>query len=194
MEFAAKNLTMGQMNALVKKLGGEEGVKRFLAGTVEVIVKSVIELVASMTVKLTERVDPDAFYRTRPGLYVWDGFRTLVVAKAHPIDPADSVYSIESFQLTRDAVDDEIENSLSKSHLFGETLVCAVIAGLIAKQPKGEDGALLNNGYANIFYTGSCVVRVRWDADGRRWRVGAWRRDGGGWVASDRVFSLATEV
>jgi len=34
MEFAMKNLTAGQLNAIVKKLGGEEGALRFLGTTV----------------------------------------------------------------------------------------------------------------------------------------------------------------
>jgi len=40
MDFASQNLTAGQLNAVVKKLGGEEGVKKFLQGLSEVVVKT----------------------------------------------------------------------------------------------------------------------------------------------------------
>jgi len=36
MDFASKNLTAGQLNAIVKKLGGEEGALRFLRGELTV--------------------------------------------------------------------------------------------------------------------------------------------------------------
>ena len=37
MDFASSNLTAGQLNAIVKKLGGEEGVQRFLRGEMAVV-------------------------------------------------------------------------------------------------------------------------------------------------------------
>jgi hypothetical protein len=37
MDFASANLTAGQLNALVKKLGGEAGVQRFLRGELTVV-------------------------------------------------------------------------------------------------------------------------------------------------------------
>lgn len=64
---------------------------------------------------------------------------------------------------------------------------------LMEKQKNGEAGALLNNGYANIFYikdsTGALrAVHVRWFGDG--WLVGA---DSigfpNGWDGGSRVFS-----
>ncbi len=99
--------------------------------------------------------------------------------------------------LTRMATDAEIEDpviGMGPSHLFGETVLCGVIAGLIARQPKGEEGALLNNGYANLFYLGSCVVDVGWGSGGREWGVNAWRRGDDGWDAGGQVFSPATEA
>ena len=40
MNFASQNLTAGQLNAIVKKLGGEDGVMRFLRGDAEVVIKT----------------------------------------------------------------------------------------------------------------------------------------------------------
>ena len=40
MNFASQNLTAGQLNAIVKKLGGEDGAMRFLRGDAEVVIKT----------------------------------------------------------------------------------------------------------------------------------------------------------
>ena len=40
MSFASQNLTAGQLNAIVKKLGGEDGAMRFLRGDSEVVIKT----------------------------------------------------------------------------------------------------------------------------------------------------------
>jgi hypothetical protein len=46
--FASQNLTAGQLNAIVKKLGGEEGALEFLRGNSEVVkIKHVIDLDAN---------------------------------------------------------------------------------------------------------------------------------------------------
>ena len=144
----------------------------------------------SVTVTLAERHDPDAFYRTRSGLYVWDDFRTRVVAKAKPSE-AGTTHKIASAELMRDLSDEKIEAGLPVNHLFDERAVSAIIAGLIAMQPNGEEGALIANGYANLFYVGSYVVDVHWYADDREWYVGTCDRDDDGWFTGNRVFSLA---
>lgn len=41
MDFAAQSLTVGQINAIVKKLGGAEGALRFLRGELEVVATTV---------------------------------------------------------------------------------------------------------------------------------------------------------
>ena len=142
------------------------------------------------TVILTERHDPDTFYRTCEGLYVWDDFRSRIVANAKPSELGRTM-KVNCAELMRDLTDKEIELALPIDHLFDETEVCAVIAGLIASQPNGEEGALLNTGYANLFYTSSCVVYVYWYADYRGWHVNAWKRGDYGWGAGYQVFSPA---
>jgi len=145
----------------------------------------------SVAVKLTERHDPDSFYQTRSGLWVYDGFRNLVVAKAQPTE-AGTVFKLDHALLTQNMTDEKIEGSLPKNHLFDESVLCAIIAQMIAEQPNGKEGKLLNNGYANLFYTSSCVVYVYWRAVYRKWYVRTWRRGDNGWDAGRRVFSPAT--
>lgn len=142
------------------------------------------------TVTLADRHDPDAFFQTRPGLHVTEDFRRRVVAKAKPSE-AGTTHKVESAELMQNLTDKGVEDALPTNHLFDESQVSAVIAGLIAGQPNGEEGALLNNGRANLFYLSFCVVRVHWDADSREWRVFTWRRDENGWLAGVRVFSPA---
>lgn len=64
---------------------------------------------------------------------------------------------------------------------------------LMSLQKNGKEGALLTNGYANIFYTRDInrvlrAVRVRWDVYG--WDVDAYSVDDpNGWPDGDRVVS-----
>ena len=132
--------------------------------------------------------DPDSFFRTRKGLYVWDDFRSRVVAKAEPVATIPSYRHVE---LPRDMNDAEIEAMLGDEHLFTETEVCALIADLTFKQEGGKEGELLNNGRVNLFYLASCVVRVGWVAGYRRWYVYAWERDDYRWYVGRRVLSPA---
>lgn len=167
------------------------------AGHMEVALKEALNKMfmlgnsGSVAVKVAERHDPDTFYRTRSGLYVYEGFRNLVVAKAKPTE-AGTIFTLDHALLMQNMSDEKIEASLSKQHVFDKTSLCAIIATMIAEQPEGREGKLLNNGYANLFYTTSCVVLVAWRAVRRRWGVGAWERDDFGWRAGSQVFSPAT--
>lgn len=142
-------------------------------------------------VEVKEKFVPTEFFQDRKGLYVWNSFKNNIVDKAKESKKGFKS-SISSFTLLKSATDNEIEKELPKKHLFSETEVCVVVASLIEKQSKGEDGPLKNNGYANLFYTRSHVVRVYWD--GGRWGVGGWNRDDGTWGGGGRVFSPATEI
>lgn len=136
-------------------------------------------------VKVPKKYSPQEFFINRTGLYVWSGFSENILPKAKAV--VLNNFALSSFDLTERLSDKKIESELIKKHLFTETHVCAIIAGLIEKQSKGQKGILLNNGYANLFYTKSRVVRVRWH-DGE-WRVYAWLRGDGTWYAGKRVFS-----
>lgn len=144
----------------------------------------------SIKITLTKDIIPSEFFQDRKGLYVWNSFRDTVLVKAKETK-AKAQFSLCSFDLLKTSFDKDIEKELPKKHLFSETDVCAIIAGLIEKQPKGEKGTLQNSGYANIFYTKSRVVRVGWSFGG--WRVLDWHRVDD-WYAGDRVFSPATEI
>lgn len=145
----------------------------------------------SATITLDADHNPDQFYRTRSGLYVWDDYRERVVSKAK-LSPAGASYKFNYSTLARDLRDREIEACLPAQHLFDETAVCAIIAGLITKQPQGEEQVLLNNGCANLFYLAGCVVIVYWVACDREWGVDTYAHDDDGWDAGSQVFFPAT--
>ena len=171
-----------------------EGRGEIFAGHIKTMLEQAINSMlvlapkGTSTITLLERPDPDAFYRTRTGLYVWDDFRSRIVKNAKSSE-AGLVVKVDNAELMRDLTDAEIEGALPKSHIFDETVLCVLIAGLIAKQANGEEGTLQSNGYANLFYTSSCVVSVYWFAGNREWDVYTWERSDGRWSAGFRVFS-----
>lgn len=144
----------------------------------------------SIKISLAKSHTPKEFFQTREGLYVWNSFKETVLGKAKETK-AKTKFDVMYYELLKTSYDVDIETELPKKHLFSETDVCAIIAGLIAKQPKGKEGTLLNNGYANIFYTKSRVVFVYWHVS--QWRVRDWHR-GAYWRGGKRVFSPATEI
>lgn len=144
-----------------------------------------------ITVKVESDINPKEFFQDREGLMVWDDFKPRILDKAEPTK-AGAEFKLMSADFAKNLLDEEIESALPKEHLFSETEVSALVASLISKQPKGEDGMLLNNGYANLFYTPAFVVGVGWGSGSSGWGVGTWLRDHYGWSEGVRVFSPAT--
>lgn len=138
--------------------------------------------------------DPREFFKTRTGLYVWDGFRDRILAATKEVQAVPAV-EIKSFDLSKDANDAEIRGKLPQDHIFEDvSTFCALLAGMIEGQPNGKKGDLLANGYANIFYvcgeSGAVfAVDVRWVSDYRKWRVGVSPLFDDRWGAGDRAFS-----
>jgi len=179
----------GTMEAVVNKLGGMEGVKRFLSGAVEVVVKSILSLVnGKVASDAIKAFDPHAFYKKRDGLWIGDFFRDNVLSQAKTIKKLLAT-AFKSYDLTKNAYDREITPCLPENHEFDISEALARIAKMIEKQWGGKEGELLNNGYANLFYVPGFVVGVYWDAGGRTWCVRAWLRDGLDWDEGRRVFS-----
>lgn len=195
MEFAAKNLTMGQMNAIVKMLGGEEGALRFLAGNVEVIVKSVLDFVATVVLPAQPRfvardhfkVDTSAKAKVKIA-FIWSGFQPFLEKTEEPVGET----TLAVRKLTKDLLDKEIRKELGGEK---EETTLSQFWAMLEKQGHGQAGELLTNGYANIFYIRDAentlwAVRAYWDADRGGWDVHArsvtrppW------WHAEDRVVS-----
>lgn len=99
--------------------------------------------------------------------FIGDNFANNFVSKVEEDVPA-GVLNIN--KLLRDSLDAPIITELGERH---ETYLADLWA-FLEKQPGGEKGFLMNNGYANIFY-------IR-DIHGKLWAVYAdWSSDDGGW-------------
>ena len=152
--------------------------------------RTVLGPAVPISLTLSARHDPDAYYRTRTGLYVWSEFRDRVARSAKPTD-AGTTFNFTLSDLARDATDEEIEAALPKAHFFDESAVCAIVAELIATQPEGDEGHLLNSGHVNILYTGPDIVRVNWRPETREWSVSTWKRNDERWRAGYRALCPA---
>lgn len=153
-----------------------------------VTIKVLEEVSKDIKVKVETAFTPKEYFKTREGLYVFSDFPERILDKAEAVE-AGTEYKVTSYKTLMEAKDELIESALQENHIFSESDVCAIIADLISKQPKGEDGVLLNDGYWNLFYTPAFVVNVYW-YDGR-WHVSTWRRNGFTWYTGNRVFSPA---
>jgi len=140
--------------------------------------------------------------------YVGDNFKTWFYGKvevqpnADETEPGEGPYRTLGengadksvlcyYTLNRSSVDGPIIKELGGEDKVKTTLFH--IAALMLKQPNGKQGALLTNGYANIFYFHYIngvlrAVSVCWRGYG--WRVDAYSVEcPGGWNAAYRVFS-----
>ncbi|HEY4714939.1 MAG TPA: hypothetical protein VIH31_00320, partial [Candidatus Paceibacterota bacterium] len=105
--------------------------------------------------------------------------------------------SFSKHSLKETTYDKDIMEELGINEQSGKLMtreeILHTIADLTGKQPKGESGTLLTNGYATIIGYMKCddgVVRavfVRWDSDFREWRC--FCSDLDGWDGGYKVLS-----
>lgn len=145
--------------------------------------------------------NPRTYFKNRDGLYVWDTFFERILSKQPTTMPYRGLEGVTSEMLQRNMYDKEIIDELlgGMEEVRKHAVTLDQIAAKIDLQPNGEDGELLNNGYANIFYVldGDVLsaVNVDWLSDHCKWFVNAWPLDGGGyWYAGDQVFRNTTLV
>lgn len=152
-----------------------------------------LKFVTSAAMPAVEKfVAAQAFGEKNPAgirFYLWDNFRTNFLGKTEENVPA---VQIGFHTLTKGALDAPIRAELTPE--LEETSL-AHLYELISKQAHGEDGPLLVNGYANIFYIKDVrgnlwAVRAGWGAGSRGWGVCAFSvTDPGEWDAGYRVVS-----
>jgi len=176
--FAMQNLTAGQLNAIVKKLGGEEGALKLLRDELvisEAVAKKLLERLSTTIVvpAVTQFIAADNF--------IVDTSKSAKVKISYLGDnfKANFLQKVESDEVAAEelVINKLLENSFDPAiitALGGEAKVEISLGqffAAFAKQPNGEKGALLTNGYANIGY-------IR-DINGVLWAVyGLWDDDG----------------
>jgi hypothetical protein len=196
-QFAAQNLEMRQLNALVKKLGGEDVVRGILADRMlfEITERELLAPLDPITIRPVGLCKAQNSLKTCPGLYVYATFTDRVLPAVQGEVSLPEEITLPSYTLTERAADKRIRENLPENHVFGADELCAILIDLVIKsQPNGTEGPLLTNGYANLFYVKGkddhvCLVVVRWSADYRGWSVLAWSLDAYTWNAEYRVFS-----
>ncbi len=178
-EFASKDYTAGQLNAIVKKLieqVGEKGPDLLLQGKlkIKVIKDSILNwLGTTITSATTEKfVARDKFHKDSKEVkfyVIWDNFTNWFLVGNGKIEESLGEQVLRYGNLTKNSVDGPIIEELGGEAKAETTLT--ELYELLNKQPNGEEGELLTNGYANIFYIKDVsgvlrAVYVRWNVDG----------------------------
>lgn len=201
-EFKLAARRAGYTNADIKRICEGDVLAKLLPvvrGKSEVVIQRIMRLALRDPISLPVRSagDPVAFYQTRAGFYVWEGFTNRILSVASKVElPATTIQSLD---LVKDASDAEIRAELPVNHVWDASAFCAHLAGMIVRQPHGKAGDFLTNGYASIFYVCGIngevfSVRVRWLSDDRWWVVSAYPLGGDRGRAGDRVFSATALV
>lgn len=183
--------------AIVNKLGGEEGADRFLRNETEVVEKvkllkrvSTIELPAVKDFIAADHFVVDTSEKAKVKIsYLGDNFRKYFLPKKETGEVAAEELTVN--ELLEDAYDPAIVTDLGGEEKVEISL--GQFFAMFAKQPNGESGQLLTNGRANIGYIRGddgvlWAVGGRWGGDG--WSFGARPLDGPSrWHAGRQVLS-----
>lgn len=158
----------GKMEAVVNKLGGMEGVDRFLSGELTVKASDLLRKLATAEVVGVARFVAIEHLKTANVGWMGDNFKKFFLGKVEESVGSDVIVV---HRLEKDSRDAPIMTELGDR----VEIKLAQFFGLLEKQSKDEAGPLLVNGYSNIAYiTGS---------DGNLWAVGAsWYSGNGYWI------------
>jgi hypothetical protein len=200
-EFCAMGLTLGQANALAKKLGGMEIVEGILNGTIRFTVEQVkkvynfLKPIASAMLPATEVFDPKELDRS--DVWLSDGMKRFILPAAELIGPLPEG-GLHRFDLKKPAYDKQIVSELPENHVLSASEFFARFAKLTALQPNGKRGVLLANGYVNIVYVYGVngevfAAGVGGRSGGRQWGFGADQLDDGRWLGVCRVLVATTD-
>jgi hypothetical protein len=202
-EFASKDYTAGQLNAMVKKLMeqvGEKGPDLLLQGKlkIEILKDKIINWLGTTTVPATTEkfVACEQFVKNSKEVKFygfWDNFTNWFLSGDGKIEEPIGESELRYGKLTKGSVDSLIIEELGGEEK-SETTLTEMFA-LLKKQANGKEGALLTNGRANIFYIRDATgvlrtVRVYWNGHDYCWGVGAFPvEDTSEWYADDQVVS-----
>ncbi len=202
--FADAGGTPDEMNLMAQNTDVIRQALGILRGTATAVVTKILELVGTTKVMLTtgKFVAKDKFVLNANRnaevkiSYLGDNLRDWFLSGKGKIEmvtgPHPQVEVELSYRrLSQNSVDGPIVNELGGEAKAETTL--AEVYGLMQMQPNGQKGALLNDGWWNIFYVRDTsgvlrAVDVYWRGAG--WGVSADSvGDPFGWGAGDRVFS-----
>lgn len=118
-----------------------------------------------------------------PKYYIWGNFQKGILNKASDVIPAFKG-TLKILKLTKNMNDSAILAEIGAQNVFSISEALAILKSLTERQPNGELGDLLNNGYANFIYVrfsdNSIVPMLAdWYSDFREWDLDACLFDGG---------------
>lgn len=168
------NMDWGMMEAVVNKLGGMDGVKRFLSDELVVKAAELLKFIRDVAVGAVAKFDAaDAFGPNKPDgikFYLGDNFRKNFLGK---IEEGVGAVTIRIHRLEKVSRDPEIMAELGVEKMV---IKLAHFYEMLKIQNQGQEGPLLVNGYTNIAYIE--------DEKGTIWAVGAY------WRSSDREWDV----
>jgi len=178
MSWITQDWTTGQLNALVKNLGGENIARGILNGAVKftVAAQKLLTKLTEVMVGGTEKfVAAAAFGPDNPAgikFYLWDGFKANFLGK---VEENVGTAIIAVHQLEKPSLDAPIMAELGVEK---RVIKLAHFYEMLKAQSQGQEGPLLVNGHANIAYTEDenskvWAVRARWSSGDRDWVVDA---------------------
>lgn len=185
------NLTLGQIEAGINIVGGEDAWIKLLRGELKVV-----PVGGSSVFELTKQHNPKKFYQTGKGLYIYDGFTTRILSTTVPTKAGKKFGEVISYKLTKYTTGEEwLRNH--PNDIWEATNLCAWLSIQITLQFEGQDGFLPNDGNFNLLLARGAenqvfVVSVYWSSGTRRWYVHAWALDDG-WDSGTRFFSKPTD-
>ena len=192
------NQTVDKIQAIWNMVGGEEMVDALIQGRAKLEVKlvQILNWIGTTTISATTEkfVAKDKFRKDSKEVKfygIWNNFTEWFLSGNGKIEEPIDEKELRYGKLIKYSLDGPIVEELGGEAKAETTLT--ELHDLLKKQANGEEGDLLTNGYANIFYVKDTsgvrrAVVVDWYGDG--WRVFAHSVEySGDWDAGDRVFS-----
>lgn len=198
-------LTLGQMEAIVNKLGGMDGAMKFLRDELKLVAKNGKEAPVRALKKLAPKGtvtvpavsgEKDAFFSGKLGVKVWTSDRfDSVVKSALPSSITCAEHQMDVFHLTKNMWDSEIQNELgTKEYRSVEEAVASMTSRIMMWKDGKTNHDLLTNGYANIEHaraTDGRIVAVfcYFDSVFGKWDFRCYELDGYGCWSEGGLFS-----
>ena len=192
------DVTAGQTEACINRLGGWDNFLRFIGGEGKVIFETIVNLLLAplgtilIPTSSGQFIVRDNFVKDTSKnakvkiSYVGDNFKAWFGGM---IETPKGETTLRYSKLLKASIDGPILAELGNN---AEVSLQHIFA-LMEMQKNGEAGFLLNNGWANIFYIRDKdgvlrTARVYWNVEG--WRVNAYEiSNPSGWCVGIRVFS-----
>ncbi len=174
------NKTVDRIQVIWNMIGGEEMIDALITGRAKIEVKLTKVILSSLGTTNTSATDEKFIAKEKFVMNskevrfhgIWENFNEWYLTGDGVVDEVMGAQSICFADLTQDCADSLIIKEFGGEKKSETTL--AELYDLLKKQGNGEDGVLLTNGRANIFYIKNifgvlCVVDVYWCSVG--WSV-----------------------